>query len=260
MLGDKLSIALFIILAAGSVKSNAYIGEVVNSFPAPGVMTYGLGHGQKYLYANVGGSAPRIFTLDPDDGWIISSWPGPVGHLTGLTYTHDGLGHDYVWLGKEYAPVLVYQCHATTGSVYGSWRSSDAHRGLAPLCTADGGYRPTALFVAVQGGGYRRIYRYTTSGSFIATIYTRYDGFSDIAYDHRNKLIWRNYTDQSYMMGLTTEGSFVTSFNTSFVPMGVAYYGEYLFLSSGTHIFKIHCPATVSVRPVSLGRVKALFR
>jgi len=252
--------AIFALLAASSVTSSAYMGEVVNSFPvpAPGFNTSGLGHGQKYLYAYVKGRGG--YELDPDDGWIISSWPEPVPYVDGLTYTYDGLGHNYVWLGKAYPPVQVYQCNPTSGSIYASWGSKDAHRGLAPLCTADGGYRPTALFVAVVGGGYRRIYRYTTTGSFIATIYTQYDGFSDIAYDHRNKLIWRNYTDQSRMDGHTTEGSFVTSFRTSFVPSGVAYYNQYLFLASGTLIFKIHCPATVSVRPASLGRVKALFR
>jgi hypothetical protein len=57
MATNKILRALFMMLAAGAVTANAYLGEVVNSFPAPGIMTYGLGHGQKYLYANVGGSA-----------------------------------------------------------------------------------------------------------------------------------------------------------------------------------------------------------
>jgi hypothetical protein len=156
---------------------------------------------------------------------------------------------------------IVYECAGASGSVYGSWAVQNGLFGLAPLCTGDGGLGATGQFSYDSVPNFIYLHN-LTNGSVVRSFPLAHATAYDFAYDHRNRLLWKYYVNFIYGYN-SNNGSVVDSFVRPYPSTcyGLAYYGEYLWISAADgYIFIVHCPGNVGVRPSSIGRVKALFR
>jgi hypothetical protein len=240
--------------------AEAALGDIVASFRGPPESLHGVARSNEYLFVQTLGYPNRVYRCNPTTGSIYGSWAAPVsGSMTlnrGLAYSWGG----HVWVGRYYPNQWVFDCDAETGSVYGSWNPGHNPYGLAPRCTGDGGAGTTALFSQDINPHYTYVHRLT--GGRLVGSFPMAESFSyDIAYDHRNRLIWTNHSYYFYGFDAST-GSTVATFDapTWYSCVGAAYYGEYLWISGAGNIYQVHCPVFTAVAPASLGRVKTLFR
>jgi hypothetical protein len=246
------------VLAAASF---AALGDVVASFRGPAASLHGVARSDDSLYVLTLEYPNRVYRVHPITGSVFGSWfPPTSGSMTlnrGLAYSWGG----HVWVGRYYPNERVFDCDAATGSVYRSWDPGHNPYGLAPLCTGDGGAGTTALFSQDSNPNYTFVHR-LTNGSRIASFPLALPCAYDVAYDHRNRLLWTCHS--YYFYGFeTSSGSVVASFDSPYwyVCVGAAYYGEYLWISAGdSYIYQVHCPAFPAVAPPTVRRVKALFR
>jgi hypothetical protein len=246
-----------IILTFAAGVAFATLGSIVGSFSGPDANLRGVGRSTAYLYV-IGLSAPNlVYRCNPTTGSVFGSWATPYPTWNrGLAVTWG----EYVWVGS-YADDIVYECEGATGSIYGSWDAVNDPYGLAPLCTGDGGQGTTGLYSYDSSPNYVYLHN-LTNGSVIRSFPLAHATPYDFAYDHRNRLIWKYYSPNIYGYDTST-GSVVASFPQPYPSTcyGLAYYGEYLWISAGDgNIFIVDCPGNVGVHPSSLGRVKALFR
>jgi len=247
-------------LAAASLAPPALaaLGDVVSSFRAPGTNVRGLARSSTRLHVLIYGNPTIIYRVAPVTGSVYGSWQPSFGNnCRGLGFSTPGR----LWVGC-YANDHVYECRATTGSVFGSWNATNNAYGVAPYCTGDGGVGTTALFTS-DTNPEAFCWRHTlTSGSVLASFPTPIRSYFDIAWDHRNRLIWMgSFPDLVY--GYDTAGSVAASFTVpATYPYGLAYYGEYLWVGcdGNDYVYRLHCPGTSAVVPASAGKVKALFR
>lgn len=233
------------------------LGDIVGSFSGPDTNLTGVGRSTAYLYV-IGLSSPNlVYRCDPTTGSVYSSWPPPYATQNrGLAVTWG----DHVWVGSS-RDDIVYECAGASGSIYGSWDAVNDPYGLAPLCTGDGGQGTTGMYSYDSSPNYVYLHN-LTSGSVILSFPLAHATPYDFAYDHRNRLIWKYYLPNIYGYDTST-GSVVASFPRPYPSTcyGLAYYGEYLWISAQLgYIFIVHCPGNVGVHPSSLGKVKALFR
>lgn len=254
-MGKKyLTAALATILIA--TAAYASLGSVVSSFRAPGTAIRGLARASNRVYVMVFGSPTRIYRVAPVNGTVYASWPTPTGNnCRGLAFSEGG----HVWVGN-YGNNYVYNCAAATGSVYSSWSAGHDPYGLAPYCTADGGVGTTAIFSSDSNPS--SCWRHNmNNGSVLASFAIANVNFFDIAWDHRNRLVWMGYLP-NIVYGYTTRGSVRASFTVpANYPYGATYYGQYLWIgcASNGYVYRVHCPQTVGIAPASIGKVKALF-
>ena len=250
-------IAIGLTVALAAAAAFGALGDVVGSFPGPDPILRGLGRSTTYLYVLGLSSGHRVYRCNPTTGSVYNSWPTPyITANRGLAVTWG----DHAWVGC-YRNNLVYECAGGNGSVYRSWDAGHEPYGLAPLCTGDGGQGTTALFSYDSSPSF--IYSHNlTNGSIIRSFALPHATAYDFAYDHRNRLLWKYYLPNIYGYDTST-GSVVASFPRPYPSTcyGLAYYGEYLWISAGDgNIFIVHCPGNVGVHPSSVGRIKALFR
>jgi hypothetical protein len=200
----------------------------------------------------------RVYLMNPTTGSVTASWPTPrsLGNL-GLAYT-SGANLYVGCVGND----TIYRCYAGNGSVVASWELGHEPYGLAPVQTGDGGVGARSLYCSDSNPSYFWRHDYI-SGSVTSSFPAPHSSRSDIAYDHRNVLIWRYNTDGA-VYGINTSGSVMASFSWSGYGdfNGMAYCDEFLFIAGDIedHIYRVHCPDDVGVRPASMGKVKALFR
>jgi len=245
-------------LATTLIATAAYasLGSVVSSFRAPGADVRGLAHSGNRLHVMIFGSPTRIYRVAPVSGAVYGSWPVPFGNnCRGLAFSEGG----HLWVGN-YGNDYVYDCVATSGSIRSSWSAGHDPYGLAPYCTADGGVGTTAIFSSDSDPS--SCWRHNmNTGSILASFAIANVSFFDVAWDHRNRLVWMgDLPDVVY--GYNTRGSIRASFTApADYPYGAAYYGEYLWIgcAANGYVYRVHCPATVGIAPASLGKVKALF-
>jgi hypothetical protein len=244
---------LALTLAAGTAF--AALGDVVSSFRSLSSELRGLARSDTALFALCYTSPNVVYRYHPVTGSIYGWWNTPRAIKNrGLAFSWGG----HVWVGC-FENDLVYDCVAATGSVRASWSAGHDAYGIAPHCTGDAGRGTTALFVADSQPGY--IWRHNPStGSILSSF--RSGAHWDVAYDHRNRLIWVPADYRDNILGINTSGSIVSSFEgPADGPTGAAYYGEYLFIGCANgYIYRVHCPGPVSATPASLGKVKALCR
>ncbi len=240
-------------LVAGAALGG--LGDVVSSFRAPSTELRGLARSNTYLYAICYTTPNVIYRFNPDTGLIRGVWETPRPEYNrGLAFSWGG----HLWIGC-YQNDTVYDCNHLTGSLNNSWSAGHDPYGLAPQCTGDGGRGTTALFSSENLPGYT--WRHRLSNGSILSSFQPGAGRWDIAYDHRNKLIWT----PSYggIFGYRVNASRPVA---SFAPpateaTGMAYHGEYLFIGcTNGYVYRVHCPGTVPVSPASLGKIKALYR
>jgi hypothetical protein len=254
-------------LVFGALPAASYLGQVVASFESPAYNPHALATDGNNLYVLCGG--PRlVYSLKPDGGSVIGSFPAPFGSYTyGLGYENGG----YLWTGYNKSWIEVARCRTTTGSIYSSYTvvSHDNIAGVA--CEGDPGKpSPIQAVVSVTCGGLfpNKVMRHTAGGSLISSFnYPTDKSFRDPAWDYANELIWfPHFTSANpHIYGYTTSGLLITSFAApDLYPFGMTYYEGYLWVSTlywPEYIYKIHCPPGLNaVTPTSLGRVKALYR
>lgn len=251
---------LFISLGSLVVVAGAFgaLGDIVSSFPAPNTQPRGLARSDDRLYVlDYFSTMNRVYYVNPTTGSLIGSWPAPYNTGNrGLAYIVGGYVYVGAWLNDT-----IYRCNADNGSVYATWAVGHDPQGLAAVQTGDGGAGATSLYCSDSSPSYFRQLHYTT-GSIIGSFAAPHSSYQDIAFDHRNGLIWRYNSNVVY--GISTRGSVVRSFAWSGHGeyAGMAYYGEYLFISATTqqYIYVVHCPLIPAVTPTSAGKIKALFR
>jgi len=255
-MGRKRITAALIALTLTAAAALAALGDVVGSFKTPGVNVRGLARSSTRLYLMDFGSPTRIYLLAPATGSVYDSWTTSFGNnCRGLAYAAPG----HLWVGN-YGNDYVYDCQAGTGSVYGSWNAGHDPYGLAAYCTGDGGTGTTAILSSDYDPPY--CWRHDpATGSVLSSYEIRNASFMDIAWDHRNKLIWMG-TTPNVVYGYTTTGTVRASFTVpGTYPYGMAYYNELLWVGcdGNDYVYRVKCPGTLSVRPASWGRIKALY-
>lgn len=239
-----------------AAAAQASLGSVVSSFRAPGTDVRGLARSGTRLHVMIFGSPTRIYRVAPVTGSVYASWASSFGNnCRGLAFSEGA----HLWVGN-YGNDRVYDCVSTTGSVRGSWSAGHDPFGLAPLCTGDGGVGTTALFSSDSTPSF--CWRHNlNNGTVLASFEIIRASFFDIAWDHRNRLVWMGDLP-NIVYGYNTAGSIRASFTVpATYPYGAAYYGQYLWVgcAGNGYIYRVHCPGTVGIAPASLGKVKALF-
>ncbi|MGD8718907.1 MAG: hypothetical protein PVH29_08810 [Candidatus Zixiibacteriota bacterium] len=233
------------------------LGDIVASWDLPVSSPRGVARSNTYIHYVAYSSPNRVVNLT-STGSFVSSWVCPyTSSNRGLAYSWGG----YLWLGN-YSNDHVYQCNWSTGSVYASWDSDHDPYGIAPYCTGDGG-EGTSYIITYDSSPNAAYYHLPTNGS-IVTSTSLADGYSyDMAYDWRNQLLWKYESSPASIYGMNySTGSLVASFARPYsgTAYGLAYSGQYLYIAcSNSWMYQVHCPGTVSVKPASMGKVKAMY-
>ncbi|NIT36666.1 MAG: hypothetical protein GTN49_09225 [candidate division Zixibacteria bacterium] len=241
--------------ALAVAPARAALGDVVSSFRALSSELRGLARSDTVLFALCYTSPNVVYRFHPVTGSVYGWWntPRPTKNR-GLAFSEGGR----VWVGC-FENDFVYDCAGATGSVRASWSAGHDPYGIAPHCTGDGGRGTTALFVADSQPNY--IWRHNISTGSILSSFRR-GAHWDIAYDHRNRIIWVPTEYGDTIFGVSTSGSVASSFKgPADSPTGAAYHGQYLFIGCANgYVYRVHCPGPPSATPASLGKVKALYR
>ena len=253
----KKAIVLAALVALAAAAAEAYLGEVLASWQAPG--TYGTINGLafqgeyiwvKNTYSREGGVF-KCTTTGSVITEIAFPYPEPTFYSYGLTF--DG---EYLWTIYQYWRSVGshddYRKYTTNGSFAGWFHGHLWYLGSIAV-TWDGEHILTHF-------PYRpRVEKYTTEGSLIATFKMPLDFYSDMAYYKRQ--LW--YCNAYLIYGVTLNGSVVASFQPPGGSCaGTAFDGEYLWTSDRNtpqYIYKVDIDV-VDVAPASVRRVKALYR
>jgi hypothetical protein len=258
---------ILIVVATGFAVGPAggYLGQVVQSFPSPGINPNALARGPGYLYVLCDGP-PYIYRLDPANGSVISSYPSPFGFPTrGLGYEYGG----YLWIGTySIMNSWIARCQEGTGSIYSSFRVTEHEMLGGVACEGNPNKRGTLRAIISNSFYDEPVTRHTTAGSLLSKFrYLDPLTFFDPAWDYGNALIWwgDRTTYKPHVYGFTRRGSLVASFRApTGGTHGCTYLDGYLWISTDgqpDYIWKVHCPKDFEgVFPASLGRVKALYR
>jgi DNA-binding beta-propeller fold protein YncE len=222
------------------------------------------------MYEKVG----WIYVLNKRTGSVKTFYITPFGVSFGARYS-TGLGYEgggYLHMCNGWFS-LVAKMHASDGSLISTWTPEPAPWGAA-LCVANDKEKPgTAygFFFGLGNSTVSRISFFTMAGSFVTFFSPYFYPANDLAWDYRNEYIWYGHwgVEAGSVVGITPDNSIVRKWAVPRGvdhPNGVAYYGEYLYVCTtegvpDEYVWVYHCPkASPSVEPVSLGRVKALFR
>jgi outer membrane protein assembly factor BamB len=248
---------LTISLVVAAASAGATLGDVVCSFRAPGPSVRGMARSPTRLHVLVFGNPTRIYRVSPTTGSVYGSWSIPCGdNCRGLAFSEGG----HLWVGN-YDTDCVYDCAATTGSVYRSWNAGHDPFGLAAYCTGDGGVGTTAILSSAYVPS--KCWRHAKAdGRVLSSFAIEKASYFDIAWDHRNRLVWMGSPLNS-VYGYDLSGSIVASFEAPGThPYGMAYYDECLWVGcdGNDYIYRVKCPGNIGVAPTSIGRIKALYR
>ncbi|MGD8719248.1 MAG: hypothetical protein PVH29_10555 [Candidatus Zixiibacteriota bacterium] len=242
-----------------------YLGEVVGSFDSPDAGITGLAISSEHLFA-LRAYIPDtpVYRCNPITGSVVGSFglPWRTDYLMGLAYSGDG----YLWT-SDVENRYVCKIDVDSGNFCGSWSTHYMAYGLAPRCTGDGGVGTSRILGTDE---YDTVFVHEKAGGSISASFSiAHPNYSDCAYDWRNEVIWQVSGDSPYhICGYRLNGAILASFPNPnpyrFGTYSLAYRGEYLWFYAGVYpdydIYRIHCPARLSVEPASLGKVKALYR
>ena len=181
---------------------------------------------------------------------ISLPYPPPIFYSYGLTF--DG---EYLWTVYEYWHVPYhdnYRKYTTTGSYVGGFWGYGYDWGREAIAW-DGEY------IFTDSPDHKKVEKYTTAGTLIATFPMTIYIKSDMAYYKRQ--LW--YASGAFVYGVQLNGSVVASFAAPGGSCaGTAFDGEYLWTvdkNRPQYIYKVDIDV-VDVAPASVGRVKALYR
>jgi len=246
--------AWIIILAACVVAPAAHgdWGSVVSSFPAPGSQAGGLTFDGTYLwYADYATSASTIYKMTTT-GSFVGQWTKSIPYLMGLGW--DGA---YIW-ADSLTTRYVYRLQPSDASIVSSFYGPSAHMM---------GLEGDSAYLYINDWSDVRVAKVNFSGALQQLIPV--EGPSPGGGALQGNYLW--YTTRDFwnpanakcIKALLTSGSTVASFQCpdSQSP-DLTFDGVYLWVSGFTtkYIYKVDVPDVSTVRPSSLGRVKALFR
>jgi hypothetical protein len=263
-------VSLTAALALTASFAFGWLGQILNSFPAPANYPIALAvpnNWDLYLWVYCNSGRYRIYRVHGGTGSVYSSYTSPQGNYTrGLTYSFGGgtglPTGSYLWMGN-YSNDYIYRCRYSDGYPYTFFPARhDMYGGLAAMAIADGGQRPN--FMASSDTAPRCIWRQSLTTGSIYSSFAPSAACYDLAWDWRNMLIWTGYSGNR-VYGFLTNGSLRASFTIpAYSPLGFCYTKQYLWVSttSNHYIYRVHCPypLNTSVEPASMGRIKAAFR
>jgi len=104
------------------------------------------------------------------------------------------------------------------------------------------------------------IYKLTTNGSFVSSFSFSGRNLRGICW--AAPYLWLADVGKNQVFQMTTQGSIVDYFPIPHQPYGVTCEGAYVWYSvtSNQHVYKMYPYSTNAIVPVSLGKVKALYR
>lgn len=264
----KKVILLAVVLSITATAAEGYLGQVVSFWQSPVRGVRGLAVGPQYMYVLI--PRTRVYTCNLTNGSVIRSWAVTQYETHGLGYQNPG----YIWDRWGYAPYngKTLKRRESDGVILGSFSLDHQVDTGGLTCQGDPDV-PNSVTAIMSTRGYR-VARYTTGGSFINSFSYSGVGYpADPAWDYRDNLLWvPDFNVNAYVHGFTTTGSRVASFP---VPRysshdtrasASCYKSEYLYIAGDIEgmvfslVWKVHCPFPVTVRPASLGKVKALYR
>jgi hypothetical protein len=154
---------------------------------------------------------------------------------------------------------------ASSGSLMSTWTWPSGIR--YALCVDNDKETPGTAKGIWQSDDQGNFFYSTTTGSPVSSFHTEYLHNVDLTWDYKNDFIWLGNTVTESVYGMTTAGSVLYSWRvpTNILnPTGVAYYGEYLYVSTTggspeDYIWIYHCPICTAVHPSSFGKIKTLF-
>ena len=268
------SLNAFVIAGAFLLPSMTHggFGNVVGSFPAPGLGPIGLARSNEYLFVLAAMEAgPQrglrlIYRVNPETGSVKNAYLAPDGgkeNYGGLAYTVPA----QIWIPNNTRDI-VYKLNAVNGSIIDSWLCNPGVlNGIAADHNQARGGPVNAIWVS---SGLPDMFRKYTPKGVLITEYMWGMRTSDIGWDYDASQFWAgSFNAPYYVYRFTSIGSISASFRSPAVNSAVSaseYYERYLWLATSEteieevpYIWKVDV-TEVGVDPASLGRVKALFR
>jgi hypothetical protein len=265
----KTMVITMVLIAVSVCGAWAKLGDLVASFDNIGSSThYGLAADANYVYTFYYYSSWNypIIRMLRTNGSFVSSYPCPFG-TTSPEYYCRGLsyGGSIILYLNNYYQRAVGRLYAHTGSMISTWTWPSGYR-YGVCCTHNGSSAGTRIYQSYYTGDF---WFSTTTGSLISSFKVGTTTYNfDLAWDYGNDMIWYGNYSTHHVYGITTGGSIVSSWRVPSAvsyPYGIAYYGEYLYVSTSSgspdeYIWIYHCPNTVSLTPASVGKIKALLK
>lgn len=257
----KKVVALAALAALFGAAADAYLGEVLASWQAPG--TYGVINGLafqgEYIWLNNGAGESKGVFKCTKAGSVIKEMGFPYhGWGPALALAYDG---EYLWtIFHQPVGIPKYDCYAkytTNGSYAGGFGLHQGQSGFSISVSWDGQYLWTdeRIYTPTKAG------KYTINGTLVGTFAVPQVWRTDTGY--YNNQLWTG-SSNNYVYGMNVGAStWVASFAA---PGGscraVGFDGEYLWTADGNtpqYIYKLDIDV-VDVAPASVGKVKALYR
>jgi len=251
-------------LTLAAVQAGAW-GSLITSYNSPALLPYGLGYlpgPTPYLTVVTDYPPATIWRVVAADGSVVASYAAPSANATGCDAGVIS-GVNNTWVMGETTRWYVFRLASDTGSVYGSFEAPrDDSAGLA-FRDAGGGYYLYATHRYAYLGPMLCCLDALT-GSVYASYSLRFGNPFGCAYDGAAYLYIADLFDDCVYM-TTLQGSTLASFPlpAGVQPSGVAYGGGYVYVSTyypTPHRIYVYETGGSALQPVSLGRVKAVFR
>lgn len=263
---------LTLILAVGNAF--AAMGDLVGSFPnvSGNGNHHGLAADHNFLYSFYEYSPENhpIHILNKSTGALQGSYPTPLQPYS-QNYACYGLGYEagapggYLHI-DNYDTRTVGKFVASSGSLISTWTWPTGYR--FSLCVNNDKETPGTAKGIWQNDNLGNFWYSTTTGSLVSSFKIDNTYSYDLAWDYKNDFIWFANINSESVYGMTTTGSILCSWRVPSAvlnPYGVAYYGQYLYVSTTggspeNYIWIYHCPVCVGVSPSSFGKIKTLFQ
>lgn len=267
----KTMVITMVLIAVTVCGAWAKLGDLVASFDNIGNSThYGLAADAYYLYTFYYYSTwgyPVIRMLRTN-GSFVSSYPCPFGTTSPYYYCRGlSYGGSSVLFINNYYQRAVGRFYAANGSMINTWTWPTNMTYRYGICnTHDGTRLGTRIYQSYYTGDF---WFSTTTGSLISSFKVGTTTYNfDLAWDYGNNMIWYGNYSTHHVYGITTSGSIISSWrvpSSVSYPYGIAYYGQYLYVSTSSgnpdeYIWIYHCPNTVGLTPASVGKIKALLK
>lgn len=264
------SVVALVTIVAAWAPAGAASDKIVGSYASPTKYPYGLAYGAGTLYL-ADSVSMMIYRLDPDNGSVMGSFipsPKPAGNfMYGLAYSSG-----YLWAATS-SPARLFKISAAGGSVAASY-------GLSAAPAASGlGADATYVYVANNDIATTRVFKIRQSdGSIVAS-------WPGAKYPDGATVIRHVPTGRNVVLNLGNVDGWVYIFELNGTrhdgeqfkidaPCGESHYVGDLAMADSTHIFfasnylKYIYEHEIdwggqeehAVRPVSYGKIKALYR
>jgi len=221
------------VLTAGTAFAGT--ASIVSSFKSLSPQVYGIDYHGGYLYHT---SSRDAIYKTTTTGSLAEKIPTRY-----IEYGVDRTGTEFWTTGVG---INIYRL-STTGTLIRSINAPERGRDIA---FGDGFLWHVAS----------NIYKLTTNGSFVSSFSFSGRNLRGICW--AAPYLWLADVGKNQVFQMTTQGSIVDYFPIPHQPYGVTCEGAYVWYSvtSNQHAYKMYPYSTNAIAPVSLGKVKALYR